>query len=164
MTQKTYNILFLCNANSARSLMAEAIMQREARGKFNPYSAGAQPSGSPNPHAVTLLERNGFDTSRFRSKSWDEFAKTDAPQMDFVMILCDQANGEECPVWPGQPMTAHWGIHDPASFEGNAVHTGVIFAKTYGQIRKRITAFVNLPIETLDKLTLQAELSKIGDL
>lgn len=164
MTQKTYNILFLCSANSARSLMAEAIMQREGLGKFRSYSAGSQPSSAPNPNAMALLERNNFDASQFRSKSWDEFAAPDAPKMDFVITLCDQAAGEECPVWPGQPMIAHWGIHDPAKFEGNEAHTGVIFAKTYGQIRNRITIFANLPIDSLDKLSLQRELDEIGNM
>jgi protein-tyrosine-phosphatase len=163
MTQKTYNVLFLCSENSARSLMAEAIMQREGLGKFKSYSAGSQPSGTPNPNAMALLERNNFDTGLFRSKSWDEFAAADAPKMDFVITLCDQAAGEECPVWPGQPMLAHWGLHDPAKFEGNEAHTGVIFAKTYGQLRNRITIFANLPIDSLDKLSLQRELDDIGN-
>lgn len=162
MDQKNYNILFLCNENSARSLMAEAIMQREGQGKFRAYSAGSQPSGVPNPNAIALLERNKFETTQFRSKSWDEFAAPDAPKMDFVITLCDQAAGEECPVWPGQPMMAHWGIHDPAKFEGNEAHVGVIFAKTFGQIRNRITSFANLPIDTLDQLSLQQKLDEIG--
>ncbi len=164
MDQKTYNILFLCNANSARSLMAEAIMQREGLGKFKAFSAGAHPSGAPNPNAMALLKRENFEISHFRSKSWDEFAATAAPQMDFVITLCHQAAGEECPIWPGQPLIAHWDIHDPSQFEGNAAQTGVIFAKTYAQIRNRITIFANLPIETLDQLSLKEQMDNIGDM
>ena len=164
MSQDTYNILFLCSANSARSLMAEAIMQREGAGKFTAFSAGSQPAGTPNPNAMSLLEREDFASGQFRSKSWDEFASDTAPQMDFVVTLCDQAAGETCPVWPGQPMLAHWGIQDPAKFEGNAAQTAVIFAKAYAQIRNRITAFTNLPIESLDHLSLKTKMDEIGQM
>ncbi|CUI84528.1 arsenate reductase ArsC [Cognatishimia activa] len=164
MTQKTYNILFLCSANSARSLMAEAIMQREGLGKFKAFSAGSNPATAPNDNAMALLERNNYDISQFRSKSWDEFGKEDAPLMDFVITVCDKAKGETCPIWPGQPMSAHWGVPDPVSFEGNEAHTGVIFAKTFAQLRNRITIFANLPIESLDALALQKEMDAIGEI
>jgi protein-tyrosine-phosphatase len=164
MTQKTYNILFLCRANSARSLMAEAIMQREGLGKFRAFSAGSHPANAPNADAMSLLARENFDVSLFRSKSWDVFAGPDAPQMDFVVTVCDTLAGEECPVWPGQPMQAHWGVHDPVAFKGNEAHTAVIFAKTYAQLRNRITVFANLPFDALDQLSLKKQMDEIGEL
>ena len=161
-SDKVYNILFLCHANSARSLMAEAIMQREGRGRFRAFSAGADPAARANPQALALLERNNYDVSVFKPKSWDAFATKDAPKMDFVITVCDKAAGEPCPTWRGQPVTAHWGLHDPAEFEGNEAHTAVIFNKTYAQLRSRISGFANLPIDSLDQLALKQQMDAIG--
>ena len=163
MSDETYNVLFLCNANSARSLMAEAILQRESMGKFRGFSAGAHPAGSPHPQTLALLERLNHDTGFARSKSWDEFAAPDAPKMDFVFTVCDQAAAETCPVWPGQPMSAHWGVPDPAAAKGNEAEIGLAFNDAYRMLRNRISIFVNLPIEALDKLSLQKQLDEIGE-
>lgn len=160
--EKIYNVLFLCHANSARSLMAEAIMQREGRGRFRAFSAGADPAARANPHVLALLERNSYDVSAFKPKSWDAFGSKDAPRMDFVITVCDKAAGEACPTWPGQPMTAHWGLHDPAEFEGNEAHTAVIFNKTFAQLRNRISVFANLPIDSLSQLALKQQMDAIG--
>lgn len=164
MTDKTYNVLFLCNANSARSLMAEAIIERESMGRFKGFSAGAHPSGAPHPETLALLERLNYDTGFARSKSWDEFGTADAPAMDFVFTVCDQAAAEECPVWPGQPMSAHWGVADPvkALEGGNAAEVAVAFNDAYRTLRNRISIFVNLPIDALDELSLQKKLDEIG--
>jgi protein-tyrosine-phosphatase len=162
MTGKPYNVLFLCTANSARSILAEAILNREGAGKFRAFSAGSHPRGEPNPHAIELLKKLNYDTGFARSKSWDEFAVEGAPQMDFVFTVCDQAAAESCPVWPGQPMTAHWGVPDPAAVEGNEAQKRLAFADAYRMLSNRISIFVNLPLASLDRLALQKRLKEIG--
>lgn len=164
MTQqhRPYNVLFLCTGNSARSIMAEAILSRFGAGKFNAYSAGSHPKGQVHPEALALLERLNFKPENFRSKSWDEFAAPGAPQLDFVFTVCDNAAGEVCPAWPGQPMTAHWGIPDPAAVTGSSVDIARAFANAYGALQNRIAIFVNLPFEGLDRLSLQSRLDSIG--
>ena len=159
---RPYNVLFLCTGNSARSIMAEAILQRLGSGKFNAFSAGSQPKGRVHPEALALLKRLNHNTDGFRSKSWDEFAAPGAPPLDFVFTVCDNAAGEVCPVWPGQPMTAHWGLPDPAAAEGSGVEVARAFANAYGALNNRIAIFVNLPFEGLDRLSLQARLDSIG--
>ena len=159
---RQFNVLFLCTGNSARSIMAEAILQRAGAGRFKAFSAGSFPTGEVNPHALELLRRFNHKTDGFRSKSWDEFAGESAPKMDFVFTVCDQAAGEVCPVWPGQPMTAHWPFPDPAAFEGTEAETSAFFADVYEQIHNRIDIFVNLPIASLDKLSLKTRLDSIG--
>lgn len=159
---RPYNVLFLCTGNSARSIIAEAILQRVGAGKFNAYSAGSMPKGDVHPQAAALLTRLNHDVSRFRSKSWDEFAAPGAPPLDFVFTVCDNAAGEVCPVWPGQPMTAHWGLPDPAAVTGSDVEIARAFANTYGALQNRIAIFVNLPFEGLDRLSLQNRLDGIG--
>ncbi len=156
------NILFLCTGNSARSLIAEAVMKREGLGRFNAYSAGSQPTGAPNPHAIAVLEQLNHDTSGLRSKSWDEFAGQDAPNMDFVFTVCDNAANETCPYWPGQPISAHWGLPDPAAVIGSDAEIGLAFHDTYRMLRNRISIFVNLPFSQLDGLSLKKELEAIG--
>lgn len=156
------NILFLCTGNSARSLMAEAIMKREGRGRFRAYSAGSQPADAPHPYTLDLLKRLNHSTESVRTKSWDEFAGDDAPEMDFVFTVCDQAANEVCPVWPGQPMTAHWGVPDPVKVEGNEAEKRLAFSEAYRMLNTRISIFVNLPFEELDKLSLQSRLDEIG--
>ena len=162
MTMKTFNVLFLCTGNSARSIIAEAILSREGMGRFNAYSAGSQPAGKVNPYALELLESLNYDTSKFRSKNWDEFAETGAPKMDFVFTVCDTAASEVCPVWPGQPMTAHWGVPDPAAATGTEAEIRYAFADTYRMLNSRISIFVNLPLASLDSLALKKELDRIG--
>jgi protein-tyrosine-phosphatase len=162
MSHRPYNVLFLCTGNSARSIMAEAILSRFGRAKFNAYSAGSAPKGEVHPEAAALLKRLNYDTSSFRSKSWDEFAQAGAPALDFVFTVCDNAAGEVCPVWPGQPMTAHWGIPDPAAVTGSNVEIARAFANALGALQNRITIFVNLPFEGLDRLSLQTRLDNIG--
>jgi protein-tyrosine-phosphatase len=162
MTQPPWNALFLCTGNSARSILAEAILNREGQGRFHAFSAGSKPTGAPNPFALSLLQREGFDTAFARSKSWDEFAAPGAPHLDFVFTVCDQAAAEECPFWPGQPMTAHWGLPDPAAVDGSDAEKAVAFAETYRMLRNRIRAFTALPIQTLDALTLKGKLADIG--
>lgn len=162
MTEKTYNVLFLCTGNSARSIMAEAILAREGLGRFRAFSAGSHPVGAVNPYALDLLRRNNYPTHMLRSKSWNEFAKPGAPPLDFVFTVCDQAAGEVCPIWPGQPMTAHWGFPDPAKFEGTEAETAAHFAEVFRQIYNRIVLFVALPIASLDKLSLQRRLDTLG--
>ncbi len=164
MSDKTYNVLFLCTANSARSLMAEMILDAEGGNTFKAFSAGSSPAGTPNPTAAQLLARQYGDVSALRSKNWDVFAAPDAPQMDFVITVCDKAAGEVCPVWPGQPMSAHWGMPDPVSADGNDAQKAVIFAKTFAQLRSRITAFANLPIAELDKITLKQRVDEIAQI
>ena len=161
-TPKPYNILFLCTHNSARSVMAECVVNRLGRGKFVGYSAGSQPSGGLNPFVMTLLERLNYQTDGLRSKSWDEFATADAPRMDFVITVCDQAADEVCPAWPGQPMTAHWGFPDPSSFKGTDTETAAFVADVYRMIERRIDILVNLPISGLESLKLQQQLDAIG--
>lgn len=159
---KKYNILFLCTGNSARSIIAEAIMNRVGAERFNAYSAGSHPKGSINPHAIALLERLDHDTSALRSKPWDEFARPGAPDLDFVITVCDSAAGETCPVWPGQPMTAHWGMPDPASVEGSEAEVALAFADTYRMLNNRVGAFSNLKVSGLDRLTLKKKMDDIG--
>ena len=155
------NVLFLCTGNSARSILAEAVLNREGHGRFRAYSAGSRPAGQPNPFAISLLQRNGFDTGFARSKSWDEFATPDAPKLDFVFTVCDNAAAEECPYWPGQPVSAHWGLPDPAAVTGSDAQKALAFADTYRALMRRIQAFAALPLATLDALTLKARLRDI---
>lgn len=162
MVEKTYNALFLCTGNSARSIMAEAILNREGRGRFVAYSAGSHPAGSVNPHALQILEKLNYKTNFARSKSWEEFAAPDAPPLDFVFTVCDRAAKESCPVWPGQPMSAHWGVPDPVQVEGNDAEQQLAFAEAFRMLSNRISIFVSLPIASLDKLSLQRKLDEIG--
>lgn len=162
MAQREYNVLFLCTGNSARSIIAEAILSREGIGRFKSFSAGSQPAGQVNPYAIDLLESLNFDTSKFRSKNWDEFAEKNAPKMDFVFTVCDSAAAESCPVWPGQPMTAHWGVPDPAAVEGSDAEIRFAFADTFRMLNSRISIFLNLPLVSIDSLSIQRELDKIG--
>ena len=162
MTQEHFNVLFLCTGNSARSILAESCLNREGRGRFTAYSAGSHPKGEVHPMAIDLLKRSNYDTSGLRSKSWDEFAVPGAPKMDFVFTVCDSAAAEACPVWPGQPMTAHWGVPDPAAVEGTETEKALAFADTYRMLSNRISIFVNLPISSLDRLALQKRVSEIG--
>jgi arsenate reductase len=157
-----FNVLFLCTGNSARSIMAEAIMNREGRGRFRAFSAGSHPKGEINPHVLDLLRSLHYPTDGFRSKSWDEFEKPDAPKLNFVFTVCDDAAAEVCPIWPGQPMTAHWGMPDPALASGSPAQIALAFADSYRMLNNRITLFLNLPLATLDKLTLQRRLDEIG--
>lgn len=156
-----YNVLFLCTANSARSIIAEAIMNREGQGKFRAFSAGSQPRGSVHPGAIALLQKMNFTTDWARSKGWDEFAASGAPEMDFVFTVCDNAANEVCPVWPGQPMSAHWGVPDPAAVD-DETEQAIAFADTFRMLNNRITIFSNLPLSGLDKLTLQKRIDEIG--
>lgn len=160
--RKIYHVLFLCTGNSARSVMAEAILNREGMGRFQAYSAGSQPKGEINPHTLEILRKMNHDVAGLRSKSWDEFAAAGAPPLDFVFTVCDNAAGETCPIWPGQPMTAHWGFEDPAAFVGDAVATRLKFAEIYGQIERRIRIFVSLPFSSLDRLALQKRLDDMA--
>jgi len=162
MPDRVYNVLFLCTGNSARSVLAEAILNRMGAGKFNACSAGSQPKGQVNPNTVQLLQRLGYDTSGYRSKSWQVFAQPTAPDFDFVFTVCDDAAGEACPVWPGQPMTAHWGIPDPAAATGTPAEISAAFNDAYRMLQRRIEAFAALPIAALDSLTLQSKLRDIG--
>jgi len=157
-----YNVLFLCTGNSARSIMAEAIMNYRGKPRFHAYSAGSHPSGVVRPEALRELERANLSTQDARSKSWDEFAQPGAPEMNFVFTVCDNAANEVCPVWPGQPMTAHWGVPDPAAVEGTEVERRLAFAEAYRQMNNRISIFTSLPIKSLDKLSLQKRLNEIG--
>lgn len=161
-SRRPLNVLFLCTHNSARSILAEAIMNRLGLGKFKGYSAGSQPSGKVNPLAIQLLERLNYDTSQLRSKSWEEFTAPDAPQLDFVFTVCDNAANEVCPVWPGQPMTAHWGLPDPSTVEGDDTARHLAFADTYRMLHQRIGIFTSLPLESLDSLSLRRQLDEIG--
>lgn len=162
MTDTPKNVLFLCTGNSARSIIAEAILNRDGGGRFKAYSAGSQPKGSIHPYALELLERLNFVTDGLRSKDWSEFAEPGAPVMDFVFTVCDQAAAESCPVWPGQPMTAHWGVPDPAAAEGNEAERRFAFADTLRMMNSRISVFLSLPIASLDQLALQRHLDQIG--
>ncbi len=162
MPERPFNVLFLCTGNSARSIIAEAILNKVGQGRFRAYSAGSQPKGRINPNTIELLRGLGYDTSAFRSKSWDEFAKPDAPEFDFVFTVCDTAAAETCPVWPGQPMTAHWGVPDPADAKGSPAEIGLAFRDAYRMLNQRIGIFVSLPIRSLDRLSLQNRLKEIG--
>ncbi|MCC7253609.1 arsenate reductase ArsC [Hyphomicrobium sp.] len=159
---KPLNVLFLCTHNSARSIIAEAIMNRLGIGRFKGYSAGSQPSGTVHPYALDLLRQLNYDTASLRSKSWEEFTAPDAPQLDFVFTVCDNAANEVCPVWPGQPMTAHWGLPDPSAVEGKDSERHFAFADTHRMLYQRISIFTNLPLASLDKLSLQRRLEDIG--
>lgn len=162
MSDRVYNVLFLCTGNSARSILAEAILNKGGQGRFHAFSAGSQPKGEPNPHALTLLKNAGYDTSYLRSKSWSEFAAPGAPQLDFVFTVCDNAAGEACPFWPGQPMTAHWGIPDPAAATGTDAEIALAFNDAYRMLKQRIDLFLALPVAKLDRMTLLAKLKEIG--
>lgn len=164
MADHTYNVLFLCTGNSARSILGEAILNRAGAGRFRAYSAGSQPRGEVHPYARELLDQLGYPTSGLRSKSWDEFARPGAPQLDFVFTVCGDAANETCPLWPGQPMSAHWGIPDPARAEGTEAEKRLAFAEAYRMMNNRISAFTSLPISALDRLSLKARLDAIGTL
>lgn len=159
---QTYNVLFLCTGNSARSILAEAILRDQGAGRFNAYSAGSQPKGEVHPYALDLLAGLGHDVSFARSKGWDEFAVPGAPKMDFVFTVCDSAANEACPVWPGQPISAHWGIPDPAAAEGTDAEKRLAFAEAHRQLTKRISGFLSLPLASIDRMSLQAKLHEIG--
>lgn len=158
----TYNVLFICTGNSARSIMAEAILNKMAPGKFTAYSAGSRPKGAVHPQALALLERLGYPTAGLRSKSWDEFAGPNAPEMDFVFTVCGDAASEVCPVWPGQPMTAHWGIPDPAAVDGSEAEVAKAFKDACLILQRRIELFNNLPVRSLDHMSLHHHLGEIG--
>jgi len=162
MTDRPFNVLFLCTGNSARSIMAEAILNKLGAGKFRAYSAGSRPKGRVNPHTIRLLQSLGYETSGFRSKSWNEFAKPGAAALDFVFTVCDNAAGESCPIWPGQPMTAHWGLPDPAEAKGSPAEIALAFKDAYRMLHQRIGVFTALPIRSLDQLSLQQRLKEIG--
>jgi protein-tyrosine-phosphatase len=164
VSNRPVNVLFLCTGNSARSIMAEAILNKLGADHFRAYSAGSHPKGRVHPEAIRLLESLGHDTSSFRSKSWTEFAAGDAPAIDFVFTVCDNAAGEACPIWPGHPMTAHWGIPDPAEATGTPAEVAMAFRDAYRMLEGRIGAFVSLPIRSLDHLSLQSKLRKIGQM
>jgi len=159
---RAFNILFLCTGNSARSILAEAIMNKAGAGKFFAYSAGSMPKGKLHPKALELLSRLDYPTAGLRSKSWDEFAAPGAPELDFVITVCDNAAGEVCPIWPGQPMTAHWGIPDPAAVEGAPVEVNFAFNDAYRVLNNRLTLFASLPFESLDRLSLKRRIDEIG--
>jgi arsenate reductase (thioredoxin) len=160
--QQPFNVLFLCTGNSARSIMAEVILNRAGQGHFRAYSAGSHPKGQVHPYALDLLHRLNYDVTGLRSKSWSEFAKPEAPKLDFVFTVCDDAAKESCPIWPGQPMTAHWGIPDPAAVEGTEVEKRLAFADALRMLANRINIFVALPLRSLSALTLQKQLDAIG--
>ncbi|HKH80274.1 MAG TPA: arsenate reductase ArsC [Methylovirgula sp.] len=162
MAQRPINVLFLCTGNSARSIMAEAILNEMGAGKFRAFSAGSHPKEHVHPETIHLLRGLGYDTSGLRTKSWDEFAAPGGPALDFVFTVCDNAAGEVCPVWPGQPMTAHWGIPDPAQAQGSPAEVALAFKDAYRMLRQRIGVFAALPIKSLDHLSLQAKLRDIG--
>jgi arsenate reductase (thioredoxin) len=162
MKQEILNVLFLCTGNSARSIMAESILNSLGRTKFKAFSAGSHPAGSVNPLALTLLEKNRLPMEALRSKDWSEFSRPGAPFMHFVFTVCDQAAAEPCPVWPGQPMTAHWGIHDPAAVHGSDEDKRKAFLKAYTELYRRISLFINLPFDKLSKLALKEKLDEIG--
>ncbi len=162
MANKVFNVLFICTGNSARSILAEAILNREGQGRFRAFSAGSHPKGAVHDYALDLLRRMNHPIAALRSKSWDEFAAPEAPRLDFAFTVCDNAAGEVCPVWPGQPMTAHWGLPDPAAVAGSEAERRAAFADAYRMLNNRISIFVNLPLASLDKLTLQKRLDEIG--
>lgn len=164
MDKKIFNVLFLCTANSARSIMAEAILNQAGKGRFAAYSAGSHPAATVHPLAIALLERNRVSTRDLRAKDWAEFAGPDAPKMDFVLTVCDKAAGEVCPVWPGQPMTAHWGVDDPAGVAGNEERKMKAFYDAYMVLNRRIAIFLSLPLEKLDQISLRRELASIGNI
>lgn len=160
--RRVFNVLFLCTGNSARSILAEALLGHWGGSRFRAFSAGSRPTGKVNPHALALLERMGIPASDARSKSWDEFAAPSAPSLDFVITVCDNAAGESCPVWPGQPMTAHWGVADPAAVTGSEVEVTTAFRAAFNALEHRIGIFTSLPVASLDRLSLQRRLEEIG--
>lgn len=160
MVERSYNVLFLCTGNSARSILAEAILNREGQGRFRAFSAGSFPKGEVHPMAVEVLQERGYPTGDFRSKSWDEFAPPGAPEIDFIFTVCDNAAGATCPIWPGHPITAHWGIEDPAAVEGLGQRDA--FIQAYDQLQRRISLFIALPLASIDELSLKATLREIG--
>jgi arsenate reductase (thioredoxin) len=162
MSEPVYNVLFLCTGNSARSILAESILRKEGRQLFRAFSAGSQPKGTVNPIAIKVLNSLDFPTDGLRSKSWEEFARPDAPVMDFVFTVCDNAAGESCPVWPGQPMTAHWGIEDPAEVEGTDLQKEAAFVAALRYLKNRIAVFASLPLGSIDRLSLGTRLRDIG--
>lgn len=163
MQKSHMNVLFICTGNSARSIMAESLMNQLGGDRFRAYSAGSHPAGFVNPKTLELLARNRFSTRELRSKNWDEFATPDAPKMDFVLTVCDKAAGEVCPVWPGQPMSAHWGVEDPAAAEGTPAQIEKAFTDAFMVLQRRIALFLNLPFEKLERLSLLKELHNIGN-
>jgi arsenate reductase len=163
MTGKTRNVLFLCTGNSARSIMAEALVTTMSNGRFRGFSAGSHPGGKVNPFAIEQIAATGYPVDHLRSKSWDEFAGPDAPPMDFIITVCDNAAGEVCPVWPGHPVSAHWGFEDPAAVEGTDEEKRAAFGKVFKQIVSRMTVFVNLPVHMMDRDAILAEMRKIGE-
>ncbi len=162
MSERVYNVLFLCTGNSARSILAEAILRKDGDGRFRAFSAGSLPKGAINPFALRLLRKLDYPTDDLRSKSWEEFAVADAPVMDFVFTVCDNAAGEACPVWPGQPMSAHWGIEDPAEVVGTDIEKEAAFVTAFRYLKNRIAAFNSLPLKSIDKLSLGTKLRDIG--
>jgi arsenate reductase len=164
MSEPVFNVLFLCTGNSARSILAEAILKHAGKGRFHAFSAGSHPGGKVNPWAIELLGRQGLEVTDLRSKSWDEFAAPGAPQINFVFTVCDNAAGEICPVWPGKPITAHWGIEDPAAVEGRDEDKRKAFSKAFSELNRRISLFISLPLANLDALAIKRELGQIGRL
>jgi len=164
MATRQFNVLFLCTGNAARSIMAECAISRWGKGKFRGFSAGSHPKGEIHPQTLRLLGELNYETSGLRTKSWDEFARADSPPLDFVFTVCDKVAGEVCPVWPGQPMTAHWGSADPAAFEGSEEATRRFFFRIYRELENRIKIFTSLPIESTESLALQSRLNEIGKL
>ncbi len=162
MSARILKVLFLCTGNSARSIIAESILNRLGQGRFQAFSAGSHPAGQLNPYTIDILKQLNYPTDGLRSKDWGTFAQPDSPELDFVFTVCDRAAGETCPVWPGQPMTAHWGFPDPADFDGTEAETRAFFADLYGQIERRLSIFVNLPLDALDRLALQRRLTEMG--
>jgi len=164
MSERRYNVLFLCTGNTARSVLAESILRKDGAGRFNAFSAGSQPKGTVNPLALKVLAGYGYPTDGMRSKSWDEFAVPGAPVMDFVFTVCDSAAGETCPIWPGTPMTAHWGVADPAAVEGADWEKEAAFVTAFRQLKNRISVFLSLPLASIDRMALSRRLKEIGAL
>ena len=162
MSNSPMNVLFICTGNSARSIIAESLLTQLGAGKFRAYSAGSHPADQVNPKTLDLLQRNRFPTGELRSKKWDEFASPEAPRMDFVLTVCDKAAGEVCPIWPGQPISAHWGVPDPAAVQGTSEQVDKAFTDAFLVLQRRITLFLNLPLDKLEKLSLLKELQTIG--
>lgn len=162
MSDRTFNVLFLCTGNTARSILAESILRKEGHKRFESFSAGSQPKGTVNPFAIKVLREMDYPVDDLRSKSWEEFAQADAPLMDFVFTVCDNAAGESCPIWPGQPMTAHWGIEDPAAVEGTDLEKQAAFIAAFRYLKNRIAAFASLPFSSIDSLSLGTKLRDIG--
>ena len=164
MSDRIYNALFLCTGNSARSILAEAILNHTGKGRFRAFSAGSHPAGKVNPFAIELLAKQGLEVADLRSKNWDEFAAPGAPHLDFVFTVCDNAAGEVCPVWPGKPITAHWGIEDPAAVSGSDEDKRKAFSKAFAEMNRRISLFTSLPLVKLDAMAIKRELDQIGHL